>query len=99
MEVRRRHRPVDMREQVASRNDVERREGREQVSHDCRCPRPRAVAADYAWAESDGLFSAYCLTLVQGVTPQGFMDRLGARTGFDVLRLGEQFTEISFDNA
>jgi Family of unknown function (DUF6461) len=57
----------------------------------------KAVAADYLWAEGDGLFPAYCLTLVGGVTPQGFMDRLGARIVFDALRLGEQFTEISFD--
>jgi hypothetical protein len=59
--------------------------------------RPKAVAADYLWAEDDDLFSAYCLTLVRGITPQGFMDRLGARIVFDALKLGEQFTEISFD--
>jgi Family of unknown function (DUF6461) len=58
--------------------------------------RTKAVAADYLWAEGDGLFSAYCLTLVRGVTQQEFMDRLGARIMFDALRLGEQFTEISF---
>jgi hypothetical protein len=63
--------------------------------------RPRAVAADYAWADADadgwGLFSAYCLTLVRGLTPREFMDRLGASIMFGALRLGEQFFEISFD--
>lgn len=57
----------------------------------------KAVAADYAWAEDDDLFSAYCLTLVRGVTPREFMDRLGAHVAFDALQLGEQFTVISFD--
>jgi hypothetical protein len=46
------------------------------MSSDAR--RAKAVAADYAWAEDDDLFSAYCLTLVRGVTPREFMDRLGA---------------------
>lgn len=61
--------------------------------------RPEAVAADYAWIgaeEDDGLFSAYCLTLVRGITPREFMDRLGARIMFDALRLGEEFTDLSF---
>jgi len=60
-----------------------------------------AVAADYAWADTDaedgGLFSAYCLTLVRGLTPREFMDRLGATIRFGALRLGEQFYETSFD--
>jgi Family of unknown function (DUF6461) len=63
--------------------------------------RAKAVAADYTWAEAEaeggGLFSAYCLTLVRGVTPREFMDRLGAQITFDALQLGEQFSEISFD--
>ncbi len=59
--------------------------------------RQKAIAADYLWAEDYGLFSGYCLTLVRGITPQGFMDRLGARKVLDALRLGERFTEISFD--
>jgi hypothetical protein len=61
--------------------------------------RPKAVAADYAWIEAEedeGLFSAYCLTLVRGVTPQEFMDRLGARIMFDALELGGEFTDLSF---
>jgi hypothetical protein len=61
--------------------------------------RPKAVAADYAWIEAeedDGLFSAYCLTLVRGVTPQEFMDRLGARMMFDALEFGEEFIDLSF---
>jgi hypothetical protein len=58
--------------------------------------RAKAVAADYAWADDGWLFSAYCLTLVRGVTPREFMDRLGAHIAFDALQL-EQFAEISLD--
>ncbi|WP_433173525.1 DUF6461 domain-containing protein [Actinoallomurus sp. CA-150999] len=61
--------------------------------------RPAAVAADYAWIGDDGgggLFSASCLTLVRGVTPREFMDRLGARIMFDALELAEEFTDLSF---
>jgi hypothetical protein len=66
------------------------------VSSDAR--RAKAVAADYAWIEDDdGLFSAYCLTLVREITPREFMDRLGAHIAFDALELGDQFFEISFD--
>jgi uncharacterized protein DUF6461 len=61
--------------------------------------RPKAVAADYAWADAEaeggGLLSAYCLTLVRGLTPREFMGRLGASIVPDVLRLDEQFYEIS----
>jgi hypothetical protein len=58
----------------------------------------RAVAADYAWVESsdhDWLFEAYCLTLVRGLTPQEFMERLGARILVDALPLGARFCELS----
>ncbi|MEV5706414.1 DUF6461 domain-containing protein [Actinoallomurus sp. NPDC052274] len=61
--------------------------------------RPKAVAADYAWIGADedgGLFSAYCLTLVRGITPREFMDRLGARIMFEALELADEFFDLSF---
>lgn len=60
----------------------------------------RAVAADYAWIDGDdegGLFEAYCLTLVRGLTPRAFLDRLGAELLFEELPLDERFFEISFE--
>ncbi|MFG1790789.1 DUF6461 domain-containing protein [Nocardia sp. NPDC049149] len=47
--------------------------------------RSNAVAADYDWILGDGLFHAYCSTLVRGVTPREFMDRIGAQITFDAL--------------
>jgi hypothetical protein len=52
-----------------------------------------ATAADYAWFEDRprGLSEAYCLTLACGLTPAGFLARIGARAeatriGLDALR-------------
>ncbi|WP_433327779.1 DUF6461 domain-containing protein [Spirillospora sp. CA-294931] len=60
-----------------------------------------AVAADYAWgdveSEGEGLFSAYCLTLVRGVTPREFLARLGAQITFDALPLDQDFFDRSFE--
>ncbi|MEU2611360.1 DUF6461 domain-containing protein [Micromonospora sp. NPDC007271] len=40
-----------------------------------------AAASDYTWFADrfPGLMEAYCLTLVNGLTPSGLLDRLGAR--------------------
>lgn len=59
----------------------------------------RAVAADYAWTETEGggLFSAYCLTLVRGIDPSEFMKRLGARILHENRPLDGRFVETSFD--
>ena len=40
-----------------------------------------ATASDYTWLSGrfPGLMEAYCLTLVKGLTPEGLLDRLGAR--------------------
>ena len=45
-----------------------------------------ATAADYAWFDEhcEDLAGAYCLTLVQGLTPEQVVDRLGGR---DTVRL------------
>ncbi|QIS11783.1 DUF6461 domain-containing protein [Nocardia arthritidis] len=59
--------------------------------------RSNAVAADYDWIKGDDLYDAFCLTLVRGVTPQEFMDRIGARITFGALPFGAEFTEIAFD--
>ncbi|GAA4203018.1 DUF6461 domain-containing protein [Actinocatenispora rupis] len=59
----------------------------------------RPVAADYAWVEDGadgGLFSAYCLTLVRGVSPAEFLTRLGADVRPGPLPLGDEFVDLSF---
>src|SRR5262249_51534127 len=57
-----------------------------------------AIAADYAWAgaDEDDLFSAYCLTLVRGIAPREFMERIHARVIFDDLPLGDTFYDMSY---
>ena len=50
-----------------------------------------ATASDYAWFEDDsGLAESYCVTLARGLTPSGFLLRIGAQaapslTGLDLL--------------
>ncbi len=62
------------------------------------------MAADYEWIKGDDLFEAYCVTLVRGVTPREFMDRIGAQIKFDSLPLGdeeyldEKFSEIFYND-
>jgi hypothetical protein len=56
------------------------------------------TAADYQWFADRpyGLAEAYCLTLVRGLTPAGFLGRVGARPGPRYAGLGPMF-EPSMD--
>jgi hypothetical protein len=51
------------------------------------------VAADYTWFEDRpaGLAEAYCLTLVQGLTPAAFLARIAARPGPTLTGAGALF--------
>jgi hypothetical protein len=51
------------------------------------------TAADYAWFHEQfpGLAEGYCLTLVRGLTPDGFLSRIGARPEPGITRLADMF--------
>jgi hypothetical protein len=57
-----------------------------------------ASAAEYAWVAPwiDSVSQAYCLTLARGLTPQQFLNRLGAHVQASP-RTGTELTEPSFD--
>jgi Family of unknown function (DUF6461) len=46
----------------------------------CQDEKMTATASDYAWFEDDsGLAESYCVTLARGLTPSGFLLRIGAQ--------------------